>query len=376
MKIILLFFLTAAMAHAQQTIKVTFNVRANNIPDTSNVFITGNRPELGSWHPGLIPLTNISANQWERTFPFTAGEDLEFKITRGSWENEAVNSSGSIPPNIKVTAFSDTIINITVNAWKDEFTHYLKRQVTGHLDYFRNVKGQGVPPRDIIVWLPPGYDEDTVKSYPVLYMQDGQNLFDPSTSSFGTDWQLDETADSLIRMERMKPVIIVGLSNTPWRNSEYAENDTGYAYMKFVVGKVKPMIDSSYRTLVGPESTAVGGSSLGGLISFMLAWNYPDVFSMAMCVSPALKIYDINYVDNVNGYSGPSKHLKFYFDSGIKSIDSLLVPGVKEMIRALQAKGYETGKDILWYEDTLGEHNEGSWAARAWRPLLFFFGRK
>ncbi len=363
------------MVRAQQSIEITFIIQANNIPDSGKIYITGNQPELGNWHPGEISLINTAGNIWERTFSFTTGENIEFKITRGSWENEAVNMDGSTPANIKLKAYSDTVVSSTINHWKDEFTYKLKGQVTGHLDYIRNVKGEGIPPRDIIIWLPPGYDENIGKQYPVIYMQDGQNLFDPSTSAFGVDWQLDETADTLIRYGKMKPVIIVGIANTKWRNSEYAENDTGYAYMKFVVEKVKPLIDSSYRTLTDPGSTAVGGSSLGGLISFMLAWNYPEVFSMVMCVSPALKVYNFDYVDNVIDYKGPRKKLKFYFDAGISSRDSLLVPGVREMVQVLKEKGYKKGKDIMLYEDEYGEHNESSWAARAWRPLLFFFGR-
>ncbi len=363
------------MVSAQQSVRITLEIQVHNIPDTAKVYVSGNQPELGNWNPGLIALSNTSGNVWERTFSFPAGEDVEFKITRGSWENEAVNRDGSVPQNIKIKTIRDTTVYLSINHWKDEFTYKLKGQVTGRLDYIRNVKGEGILPRDIIVWLPPGYKEDAEKRYPVLYMQDGQNLFDPSTSAFGVDWQLDETADSLIRKGRMKPIIIVGLANTKWRNSEYAENDTGYAYMKFVVEVVKPLIDSSYHTITGPASTAAGGSSLGGLISFMLAWNYPEVFSMAMCVSPALKVYNFNYVDNVIDYKGPRKNLKFYFDVGVKSIDSLLVPGVKEIILALKEKGYEKGKDIIFYEDSLGEHNETSWSARAWRPLLFFFGR-
>ncbi len=376
MKIILLFFIASVMIRAQESIAITFKIQANNLPDTEKVYISGNQPELGNWSPGTVSLTNTSGNIRERTFLFKAGEDIEFKITRGSWDNEAVNSDGSVPPNIKLIVFSDTTINLTVNAWKDEFIHKLKGQVTGHLDYIRNVEAEGLLPRDIVIWLPPGYDEDTTKRYPVLYMQDGQNLFDPSTSAFGVDWQLDETADSLIRKGRMEPIIIAGISNTKRRNSEYAENDTGYAYMRFVIEKVKPLMDSSYRTIPDRASTAVGGSSLGGLISFMLAWNYPEVFSMAMCVSPALNVYDFNYVDNVKDYSGPRKNIKFYFDCGMNSLDSLLVPGVTEMVQTLEIRGYEEGKDIMWYKDENGEHNESSWAARAWRPLLFFFSRR
>ncbi len=375
MKYLLLLFLISQTVRAQEFKEITFKIQANNIPDTANVYITGNTKELGNWQPDKVSLINTSGNYWEKSFLLPAGENIEYKFTRGSWNTEAVKEKGDIPENSKLLVKNDTTIDQVINYWKDQFTYKLKGQVTGRVDYYRNVKGDGIPARDILVWLPPDYDTHINERYPVLYMQDGQNLFDPVTSAFGVDLQIDETTDSLIRSGYMNPIIIVGLANTDWRSSEYSDNDTGYAYMKFVVGKIKPFIDSTYRTIPNPGNTAVGGSSLGGLISFMLAWNYPDVFSKTLCISPALKVYKIDYVKYVNGYSGTHKQLKFYFDAGINSLDSLLIPGTKQMISALEKQGYKEGKDILWYLDKEGAHNEASWAKRFWRPLLFFFGR-
>ncbi len=367
---IILSFLTV---RAQESREVTFRILTNNIPDSEKVYITGNRPELGNWHPDKISLINTSDNLWELSVSFLAGDSVEYKFTRGSWDTEAVMENGTVPGNYKLVVNDDTTINLGIEYWKDQFSYKLKGQVTGKLDYYRDMKGKGILPRDISVWLPPGYENETDQRYPVLYMQDGQNLFDPSTSAFGIDWQMDETADSLIKNDIIKPVIIVGLANTKWRSSEYADNDTGRAYMNFIVRKVKPFIDSVYRTLKDPENTAVGGSSLGALISFMLGWNYPGIFSKVMCISPALKYKYIDYVDDVEAYNGIHKNLKFYFDWGGNSLDSLLAPGTKEMINALEEKGYREGKDILWYEDKEGQHNEASWAKRVWRPLEFFF---
>ncbi|MCK7520815.1 MAG: alpha/beta hydrolase-fold protein [Ignavibacteriales bacterium] len=150
------------------------------------------------------------------------------------------------------------------------------------------------------MWLPPSYELNLEKRYPVLYMHDGQNVFDPATSSFGYDWRADEVADSLINAETINEIIIVGIYNTTDRGFEYSYSPLGYKYMDFVVSKLKPFIDSEYRTLPDAENTAVAGSSLGALITFMLSWNYPDVFSKAACFSSALKIQDLNYVDTVS----------------------------------------------------------------------------
>lgn len=375
-KNLILFILFVLTVRAQESVKITFRIEANNIPDSAKLYITGNTKELGRWDPAEVSLINTSSNFWERTFIFPEGTELEYKITLGSWSTEAVNENGSIPGNGKLDVKSDTTIDTVINHWKQQFKYQSQGHVTGKIDYYRDVKGKGILPRDILVWLPPGYKTDINKRYPVLYMQDGQNLFDPAASAFGVDWQIDETADSLIRKGKMRSIIIVGLTNTKWRSSEYADNDTGYAYMRFVVNKVKPFIDSAYRTLSDAENTAVGGSSLGALITFMLGWNYPHVFSKVICMSPALKISKINYVKNVEQYTGPRKNLKFYFDAGSGSLDSLLIPGTVEMINALEKQGYEYGVDILWYVDKQGKHNEASWSKRIWRPLLFFFGRE
>jgi predicted alpha/beta superfamily hydrolase len=170
-------------------------------------------------------------------------------------------------------------------------------------------------------------------------MQDGQNIVDPRTSTFKVDWQIDEATDSLIRKGLIEEIIIVGIYNTPDRGSEYSENDTGYAYMNFIVNSLKPFIDKNYRTLSGRKYTATAGSSLAGLISFMLAWEYTDVFSMAACISPAFKIERHNFVDNVESFSGEKKEIKIYIDNGDNELDSKLQIGVDEMLQALKKKG-------------------------------------
>lgn len=172
---------------------------------------------------------------------------------------------------------------------------------------------KGLKPRDIIVWLPPGYDENINERYPVLYMHDGQNIVDPKTSSFGIDWQIDEVADSLIRENKIEPIIVVGIYNTADRSSEYKNIDSGFVYMDFVINKLKPLIDKTYRTKPDKENTANGGSSLAGLTSLMFVWEHPEVFSKAICMSSAFKIENIDYVSDIEKYSGAKKKYKNVF---------------------------------------------------------------
>ena len=161
----------------------------------------------------------------------------------------------------------------------------LSAEVHGNLRYFRKFPSQYLGnERDLVVWLPPGYETEVDTRYPVIYAQDGQNLFDPATAFAGVDWGLHKTAETLLQRESIQPFMIVGLWNTPARIEEYTPR-RGRRYAKFIMREVKPFIDAHFRTLPQRETTALLGSSLGGLISFYLAWWHPEVFSMAACIS-------------------------------------------------------------------------------------------
>ncbi len=375
--IVLLIFVLASISPAQTNSKIVkFVVTARGLSKEAKVYITGNNPRLGNWNPGSIQLKKLNDSTWSKEIRFNDDESIEYKFTLGSWQNEALDSNGNLPPNLQLIVSKDTTIKLKINSWKKgNIDVGFKGQITGTVKYFRNMKGNGIKPRDIIVWLPPSYKTDQAKRYPVLYMHDGQNLFDPNTASFGVDWQLDESADSLIKSNSIKEIIIVGIYNTPDRMTEYLDTPLGHAYMNFIVTKLKPFIDKNFRTLPDRDNTATGGSSAGGLISFMLLWDYPDVFSQAACLSPAFHIDRINFVKNVLNYSGKKKQIRCYIDNGTKGIDSLLLPGTKEMISALENKGYKLGKDIEFYFAKGATHNEAAWSKRNWRYLEFMFGK-
>ncbi len=270
----------------------------------------------------------------------------------------------------------DTDLVVHIDAWKNSRIIRAPGKITGTVKYFRGMKGKGIKPRDVIVWLPPSYGTDAGKRYPVLYMQDGQNLFDPATSFTGVDWQLDEAADSLMRAGRIEDIIIVGIYNTSDRTREYSNTKLGRAYMNFVVGKLKPFIEKKFRVLKGRDNAAVGGSSMGGLISLMLVWNYPRIFSKAACLSPAFHIEKINYVSEVRKYDGPRLPLRIYADVGTKDLDSVLEPGTREMVDLLKEKIVDPERNLELYISENAAHNESAWAGRNWRYLEFFFGKK
>lgn len=374
MKKILAYFILILLLNIQSfaQINVKIIVISNNVSESEKIFITGNKPELGNWNPGIISMEKENDSTWSKEFYFSKGAGIELKITKGTWNNEALNDDGGIPGNTNLTVFRDTIIYFNINNWAD-FRKQISGQITGDIRYHKNFMGKDILTRDIIVWLPPGYNSLTNKYYPVLYMQDGQNIFDPLTSSFGIDWQIDETSDSLIKTKSIDEIIIVGIYNTSRRVSEYKNNDTGYRYINFIINMLKPFIDSTYRTLPDKNNTAIGGSSLGGLISFIAAWEHPDIFSKAACLSPAFKISDIDFVKTVKDYTGLKKPIKFYIDNGDIGLEKRLQPGVDEMLSVLRDKGYVDGKDIYYFQDFNADHNEATWAKRVYKFLKYFF---
>lgn len=353
-------------------VKCKFIVYTHKFSDSSVVYITGNYTSLGNWNPSLVPLIRLNDTTWYGEFYFDLSQALEFKFTLGSWEKEARSSDGKKLPNFNLKLKGDTVLMFTIKNWGTE-SQIKKGKITGKVYYHRNFESKNILPRDIIVWLPPSYDSLISKRYPVLYMNDGQNIIDPATSAFGIDWQIDETADSLIKNGSIKELIIVGIYNTEKRSLEYSQSDIGNTYMEFIISELKPFIDFTYRTLPDKNNTAISGSSLGGLISFMLVWEYDNVFSKAACFSPAFKIEQFDYVAPIENYFGSKKDIKLYIDNGGKGIDKRLQPGIDQMLIALSKLGYKMKEDLLWIKDQEADHNEAAWAKRVPEMLKFLF---
>jgi predicted alpha/beta superfamily hydrolase len=226
--------------------------------------------------------------------------------------------------------------------------------------------------RDILVFLPQGYAHRR-KRYPVLYMQDGQNLIDPATAFGGVPWHIEKTIDRLTRSRKIPELIVVGIYNAPERTKEYAAGEIGHFYADFVIHELKPLIDRTYRTKPGREFTAAAGSSMGGLISFFFAWHYPEVFSRAACLSSSFFWRNSKMLYDVQIYQGPKKDIRIYLDVGTR--ERSLIPCFEKMVALLEEKGYIPDVDFLAHCEDGGEHNERSWGERFWRPLTFLFGK-
>lgn len=217
------------------------------------------------------------------------------------------------------------------------------------------------------VFLPPGYDENRLERYPVIYMQDGQNLFFPEEAFNGHHWKVEESLAVLESMNLVRKVIVVGIYPVD-RMRDYTA-DGYHAYGRFVVEDLKPWVDRRYRTLTDAANTAVMGSSLGGVVSFHLAWEHPSVFGAAGCLSSTFGYRD-DLAERVR--RGRRRGVRFYLDSGWPRDN---YEATRSMRNALLARGWRAGNDLLYLAFPDARHDESSWAMRIHVPFQFFFGR-
>jgi predicted alpha/beta superfamily hydrolase len=242
--------------------------------------------------------------------------------------------------------------------------------------------------RDILVYLPPGYNENIEKKYPVLYLADGQNKMNRETSFGGVEWGVDEAAERLIQKGKMQDIIIVAISNTPDRMSEYTHvPDPRHGggkldnYASFLTEELKPFIDNTYRTTDKPEETGYMGSSLGGLSALYLGWKLPHVFGTIGALSPSIWWAGkdiVSLIANDSQEKGPGK---VWIDIGTQEsgkdankngIDDA-VEDARLMGETLLKKGYVFGKELYYHEAPGAAHSEWHWAQRVDKVLMTLF---
>lgn len=234
--------------------------------------------------------------------------------------------------------------------------------------------------RDIMVYLPPEYIDNPARHFPVLYMHDGQNLFDPRTSFVpGRTWQVRETADTMILVEDVEPLIIVGIHNTGERRlAEYTHardwkmgGGEANSYGNLLTRELIPFIDAEYRTLSGPEHTAMGGSSLGGLVTLYLGLKHADTFGKLAVMSPSVWWNHKSILSFVNEYEGPPWP-RIWLDVG-DAEGAKALADVNQLYKHLIANGWENGNTIHCELVAGGTHDETAWAQRMGPMLRFLF---
>lgn len=259
----------------------------------------------------------------------------------------------------------------------------------GEFRFHRQFASQFLQNRDVLVYLPPGYEQDTKRRYPVFYMHDGQNLFDGATSYIpGQEWRVDETVDSLIRAKKLPPLIVVGIYNTgpervneyaPTRDAKYKVGGKADLYGQMLVEELKPFIDKNYRTRPDAANTGLGGSSLGGLVSIYLGLKYPNVFGKLAVLSPSVWFGDYHILSYLEKQKIDSR-ARIWLDMGTK--EGANAEGAKKSLDntrllrdALIKQGWKLDKNLFYFEAEGAGHNERAWAARLEKVLLFLFAR-
>ena len=231
-------------------------------------------------------------------------------------------------------------------------------------------------PRKMTIYLPPGYEKGETR-YPVLYMQDGQNLFEPERAFIpGQHWKLAETADKAIGERTARPMVIVGIDHGgPARIEEYtpthdASRDAGGGadkYAHLLIDELKPLIDSRYRTI--PDDTGLGGSSLGGLVTMHLGLTHPEVFSKLAVMSPSVWWNNRAILEEVDRFDG--SHPRIWLDvGGREGRDTLR--DARALRDRLHARGW-TRANFAYLEDARGDHSERTWARRVRKVLEFLY---
>jgi predicted alpha/beta superfamily hydrolase len=216
------------------------------------------------------------------------------------------------------------------------------------------------------VSLPPGYDENTLASYPVVYMQDGQNLFFPDEAFLGQEWQVDETSHTLRAMNAVEDIVIVGIYSDD-RMRDYTE--PGYEpYARSLAREIVPEAERRLRIGQHRRFRSVWGSSLGGVVSFYTVWQHPDVFGSAICMSSTFA-HKNTLIDRV--LDEPARDVAFYLDSGWPG-DNYEV--TMAMAAALVSRGWRYGHNLMHLCFPLAEHNETAWGMRLHLPLQFLNG--
>jgi predicted alpha/beta superfamily hydrolase len=236
-------------------------------------------------------------------------------------------------------------------------------------------------PRDLVVYLPPGYEQEPDRRYPVLYLHDGQNLFEGATAFVpGQDWHVSDTAEARITGGAVEPLIIVGIYNagehrideyTPTRDRKQGAGGDADLYGRMLREELKPFIDATYRTLPDPANTGLGGSSLGGLVTLYLGFQHPDIFGKLAVLSPSVW-WDNRVILKLVRMTDPKPRLRIWLDIGTGE-GGKTVRDARALRDELVRVGWVLGSDLHYAEIPEAGHNEAAWAERVGPFLEYLF---
>jgi predicted alpha/beta superfamily hydrolase len=372
---------------ADDLVNVTFEVTVPaKTPAKARVCLAGDAPQLGAWNENGVVMTRREDGVYVAQVKLPRDAAVQYKVTRGSWQTVEKKDDGSELANRSYTPAGDETLKITVAAWADQVAKEpAKSTRTGDIRVHERFASKNLGnERRLLVWLPPDYESNKGARYPVLYMHDGQNVFDTATS-FAGEWQADETATQLIAEKKIRPLIIVAIENNGSRMDEYTftrdegiqAGGNGAAYLKFVAEEVKPFIDKTYRTKPDRADTAVAGSSLGGTISLELCRAYPQSFGLCGAISPAAWWNDGELLKRFDRDPAWMKQTRFWIDVGTAEGSAeqheRYVDAVRQLEATMKKAGLAADRDYAARIIEGGLHNEQAWAKRFDQVLMFLF---
>ncbi len=360
----------ASAAGAQLTIRLSV---PPGTPADAAIYVAGS---FNGWNPASPAhrLTAADGGEYVLTLPAEVRGPVEFKFTLGSWDRVETDAAGAGVQNrrFEVPESGGATYTARIGGWQDP-AKLPARASTATANVSVLDTAFAIPQlgrtRRVWIYLPPDY-ATSGRTYPVLYMHDGQNVFDAATSYAG-EWGVDESLDSL-HAAGDPGIIVVAVDNgqqlrmneySPWRHPRHGGGE-GDAYVDFLAQTLKPWIDGRYRTRPEPESTGIMGSSMGGLISLHAALRHPGVFGRVGVMSPSLWFSDSVYVA-ARGARAAGPRPRFYFVSGglegPQNQPHLVVADQQRMVDTLAAAGWRVGTEIHAAAPDDGRHSEWFW---------------
>jgi predicted alpha/beta superfamily hydrolase len=380
--------------HATAEVRVVFKVQVVDVGSNSDVqpselFVAGNLNALGGWQADGLRLTRSDDGCYRGEVSLPVDAEVEFKITAGSWGGVERDSQGRDIENrrFRVDASAGSAPQqIEVSVARLTAPQRRTSSVIGEVVLHERVESKFLPnPRHVSVWLPPGYGGSSDR-YPVLYLHDGQNLFDAASAAFGNEWEADESTTRLIASNDIVPVILVGIWNTSQRIEEYTLSQDsalqrgggGMAYIRFIANELKPFIDQTYRTQPEQAATWVGGSSLGGLISMHACLERPEVFGGCIALSPSLGWDDERLVRDLHTDRNWPADVSLWFSMGAlegRSAEAQTRNVGRARRLAKQLAAQDANAQVVYCEYSEGTHDENSWAKQFPEALRSQFRR-
>ena len=364
----LISLLVSQLLHAQHRVYFSIGALPSQHPKDAPVYLAGS---FNNWNPANenFRFKQDNNNPYYLDISLPAGT-IEYKITRGGWDKVECKKDGKGIDNRTLTIAGDVSTTLAIEAWQDQFAAIpVKSSATARVCIFDSAFSipQLQRTRRVWIYLPGDYCDGNREKYPVLYMHDGQNVFDDATS-FSGEWGIDEFMDTV----SLRKCIVVAVDHggdkrlneyNPYNNERFGTGE-GNAYVDFLVQTLKPYIDKQFRTKKGREHTFIAGSSMGGLISLYAVLKYPKVFGGAGIFSPAFWISGTKIYEDAVAL-GPKVKSKLYFYGGKQEGESM----VPDMLRTFQVmSGVSKSKMTTVIRDD-GKHNEPTW--RKEFPLFY-----